>query len=85
MPSPNCFFDRYVRQQMPYAQSQIVGLKYFNVYGPQEHHKGNMASIFYQLYHQVKKEAFAVCSRAMVNMVMASIVVTLSMSRMLSR
>ena len=49
-------FDRYVRQQMPYAQSQIVGLKYFNVYGPQEHHKGNMASIFYQLYHQVKKE-----------------------------
>ena len=47
-------FDRYVRQQLPYAQSQIVGLKYFNVYGPQEHHKGNMASIFYQLYHQVK-------------------------------
>ena len=34
-------FDRYVRQQLPYAQSQIVGLKYFNVYGPQEHHKGN--------------------------------------------
>ena len=47
-------FDRYVRQVMPEAKSQIVGLKYFNVYGPQEHHKGNMASIFYQLYHQVK-------------------------------
>lgn len=47
-------FDRYVRQVMPEAQSQIVGLKYFNVYGPQEHHKGNMASIFYQLYNQVK-------------------------------
>ena len=47
-------FDRYVRQVMSDAQSQIVGLKYFNVYGPQEHHKGNMASIFYQLYHQVK-------------------------------
>ena len=40
---------------MPEAKSQIVGLRYFNVYGPQEHHKGNMASIFYQLYHQVKE------------------------------
>lgn len=49
-------FDRYVRQILPEAQSQVVGLKYFNVYGPQEHHKGNMASIFYQLYHQVKKD-----------------------------
>ena len=48
-------FDRYVRQVLPEAHSQIVGLKYFNVYGPQEHHKGKMASIFYQLYHQVKE------------------------------
>lgn len=48
-------FDRYVRQVIPEARSQIVGLKYFNVYGPQEHHKGKMASIFYQLYHQVKE------------------------------
>lgn len=48
-------FDRYVRQVLPEAQSQIVGLKYFNVYGPQEHHKGKMASIVYQLYHQVKE------------------------------
>ncbi len=48
-------FDRYVRQVMPEARSQIVGLKYFNVYGPQEHHKGKMASIVYQLYNQVKE------------------------------
>lgn len=48
-------FDRYVRQVMPEAHSQIVGLKYFNVYGPQEHHKGKMASIFYQLYNQIKE------------------------------
>ena len=46
-------FDRYVRQVMPEARSQIVGLKYFNVYGPQEQHKGKMASIFYQLYNQI--------------------------------
>ena len=47
-------FDRYVRQVIPEARSQIVGLRYFNVYGPQEHHKGKMASIFYQLYNQIK-------------------------------
>lgn len=47
-------FDRYVRQVLPEAKSQVVGLKYFNVYGPQEHHKGKMASIVYQLYNQVK-------------------------------
>ena len=46
-------FDRYVRQIMPEAHSQVVGLKYFNVYGQQEHHKGKMASIFYQLYNQI--------------------------------
>jgi len=48
-------FDRYVRQVIPEARSRIVGLKYFNVYGPQEHHKGKMASIFYQLYNQIKE------------------------------
>lgn len=48
-------FDRYVRQVLPESHSQIVGLKYFNVYGPQEHHKGKMASIFYQLYNQLKE------------------------------
>ena len=52
-------FDRYVRQVLPEARSQIVGLKYFNVYGPQEHHKGKMASIFYQLYNQVNETGVA--------------------------
>lgn len=48
-------FDRYVRTVIDDAQSQVVGLRYFNVYGPQEHHKGKMASIFYQLYNQIKE------------------------------
>ncbi|MBR1857974.1 MAG: ADP-glyceromanno-heptose 6-epimerase [Selenomonadaceae bacterium] len=47
-------FDRYVRQFIPNAQTKIIGLRYFNVYGPQEAHKGKMASIFYQLYNQIK-------------------------------
>ena len=48
-------FDEYVRQILPEANSQIVGFRYFNVYGPQEHHKGKIASIFYQLYNQIKE------------------------------
>ena len=48
-------FDRYVRQVIKAGtSSQIIGLKYFNVYGEQEHHKGKMASIVYQLYKQLK-------------------------------
>ena len=52
-------FDRYVRQLLPDARSPVVGLRYFNVYGPQEHHKGKMASIFYQLYHQIEETGVA--------------------------
>ena len=52
-------FDRYVRQILPDAKSQVVGLRYFNVYGPQEHHKGKMASIFYQLYNQLRDTGVA--------------------------
>lgn len=48
-------FDRYVRSGLDAAQSQVVGLKYFNVFGPQEKHKGKMASIAYQLYQQRKQ------------------------------
>ena len=47
-------FDRYVRQFIGDARSKVIGLRYFNVYGPQEHHKGKMASIIYQLYKRVK-------------------------------
>ena len=48
-------FDRYVRRFIPHNKNKIIGLRYFNVYGPQEHHKGKMASIFYQLYNQIKE------------------------------
>jgi ADP-L-glycero-D-manno-heptose 6-epimerase len=48
-----------VRQILPDARSSVVGLRYFNVYGPQEHHKGKMASIFYQLYNQIEETGAA--------------------------
>ncbi|CUX97150.1 ADP-glyceromanno-heptose 6-epimerase [Candidatus Hoaglandella endobia] len=46
-------FDQYVRTILLQAESQICGLRYFNVYGPREGHKGNMASIVYQLNNQI--------------------------------
>ena len=46
-------FDNYVRSLLPAAQSTIVGLRYFNVYGPRERFKGRMASMVYQLHRQL--------------------------------
>jgi len=34
----------------------IVGLRYFNVYGPGEYHKGKTASMIYQLYNQMRRD-----------------------------
>lgn len=48
-------FDQYVRKFLPHTQSQIVGLKYFNVYGPHEMHKGSMASVAFHHYNQFKE------------------------------
>ena len=48
-------FDQHVRRHLPEVQSPVVGLRYFNVYGPNEAHKGNMASIIFQLYRQLKE------------------------------
>lgn len=31
------------------------GVKFFNVYGPNEYHKGRMASVIFHAYHQIKK------------------------------
>lgn len=46
-------FDQYVRNILPSAESQIVGFRYFNVYGPREQHKGSMASVAFHLRNQV--------------------------------
>ena len=51
-------FDRYVRRFMEAnpGHSQIVGLRYFNVYGPHEEHKGRMASVAYHFKNQYLNE-----------------------------
>jgi len=46
-------FDQYVRRLQPSANSQIVGFRYFNVYGPNENHKGSMASVAYHFNQQI--------------------------------
>lgn len=48
-------FDQYVRRVLPKAASQIVGLRYFSVYGPREQHKGRMASIVWHLHEQLER------------------------------
>lgn len=48
-------FDQYVRRNMPQFKNQVVGLRYFNVYGPREQHKGKMASVAYHLNQQLQQ------------------------------
>ncbi len=49
-------FDRFVRARMIDLNAQVVGLRYFNVYGPGETHKGRMASVAHHFYEQFLRE-----------------------------
>jgi len=47
-------FDKWMlkqKQETPFW----AGLKFFDVYGPNEYHKGRMASVVLHAYHQIKK------------------------------
>ena len=48
-------FDKWAlkQEQKPYFW---VGLKFFNVYGPNEYHKGRMASVIMHAYHQIQEK-----------------------------
>jgi ADP-L-glycero-D-manno-heptose 6-epimerase len=46
-------FDQYFRHVQNSLRSQVVGLRYFNVYGPGEAHKGAMASVIYHFHQQL--------------------------------
>ena len=47
-------FDQVVRRRLPEATSQIAGFRYFNVYGPNENHKGRMASVAWHFFNQLR-------------------------------
>jgi len=42
-------FDQHVRALLAKAESPVTGLRYFNVYGPRENHKGDMASVIFKM------------------------------------
>ena len=52
-------FDQYVRHNLNQINNQVVGLRYFNVYGQQENHKGEMASPVNHFYNQIIEEGVA--------------------------
>jgi ADP-L-glycero-D-manno-heptose 6-epimerase len=49
-------FDQYVKKfwdtRGRQSAAPVVGLRYFNVYGPRENHKGTMASVAFHQYHE---------------------------------
>jgi len=49
-------FDQIVRRRWHKRNAQIVGLRYFNVYGPREAHKTRMASVAYHFFNQYRAE-----------------------------
>jgi ADP-L-glycero-D-manno-heptose 6-epimerase len=48
--------DQVVRGLLPAASTQVVGLRYFNVYGPHEQHKGRMASVAFHHSAQFRSD-----------------------------
>ncbi len=48
-------FDVYVRRHLTSLTAPVVGLRYFNVYGPRESHKGRMASVAFHAFNQFRR------------------------------
>ena len=47
-------FDQWLVEEG--VLDQVVGLKFFNIFGPNENHKGQMASMVYHMFHQIQRE-----------------------------
>jgi ADP-L-glycero-D-manno-heptose 6-epimerase len=50
-------FDKWALQQVDQPPFW-AGLKFFNVYGPNEYHKARMASMIFHGFHQIKQNGF---------------------------
>ena len=50
-----CYIDKFIvlDRERNRTRSQVVGLKFFNVYGPNEYHKGNQTSVVYKFYREI--------------------------------
>ena len=51
-------FDNYVRRMYESRTAQIVGLRYFNVYGDREQHKGRMSSVAFHFTNQYRENGY---------------------------
>lgn len=49
-------FDLWVKHQAKVYPKQHVGLKFFNVYGPNEYYKGSMASMIFHGFNQIQTD-----------------------------
>jgi ADP-L-glycero-D-manno-heptose 6-epimerase len=49
-------FDQIMRRRWHKRGAQIIGLRYFNVYGPREQHKGRMASVAFHFFNQYRAD-----------------------------
>jgi ADP-L-glycero-D-manno-heptose 6-epimerase len=47
-------FDQLVRRRFEERTAQVAGLRYFNVYGEREQHKGRMASVVHHFFNQYR-------------------------------
>lgn len=50
-------FDKWALEQNN-CPPQWVGFKFFNVYGPNEYHKGRMASVIFHAFNQINQQGF---------------------------
>lgn len=46
-------FDQWLLRNE--LQNKVVGIKFFNVFGPNEYHKGDMKSLICKAYHQIQE------------------------------
>ena len=46
-------FDLWVLKQQ--AEKKMAGIKFFNVFGPNEYHKGDMASVIFKSFNQIRE------------------------------
>jgi ADP-L-glycero-D-manno-heptose 6-epimerase len=49
-------FDQVLRRRLAALTAPVIGLRYFNVYGPRESHKGRMASVAFHHFNQFRAE-----------------------------
>lgn len=54
------YVDKYISadRSTNTPTSQVVGLKFFNVYGPNEYHKGGQSSVMFHFYNQLKEHGY---------------------------